>query len=187
MNFQLIRPERLANWVSPTVERPPALEEFNYSAIAIEEDGKYFYWAKGISLEIERYEYEAIKANPKLYYFSTALKLHIRIHNELIPKQEKFESKNFSSRGNYEDPTTYEVLERVRVMVNSNIERRRRLSDGKIYHFSYGYFSPEYSGLISENVYELMKDSVVFDVEDGWVIRRKTGEKLRKLSEGDER
>jgi len=32
-----------------------------------------------------------------------------------------------------------------------------------------------------------MKDSVVFDVEDGWVIRRKTGEKLRKLSEGDER
>jgi hypothetical protein len=89
MNIQLIRPERLANWVSQTVKRPPATEEFNYSAIAIEDGGKYFYWAKGISLEIGQYEYEAVKANPKLYYFSTALKLHIRIHNELLAKVDK--------------------------------------------------------------------------------------------------
>ena len=45
--------------------------------------GKYFYWAKGVSLEIKDWEYANIKLNPKLYYFSTALKLHHRINKVL--------------------------------------------------------------------------------------------------------
>jgi hypothetical protein len=63
--------------------RPPHTTEYNYTAIAIEENGKFYYWAKGVSIEITRYEYEYVIANPKLYYFSTALKLHCKITRSL--------------------------------------------------------------------------------------------------------
>jgi hypothetical protein len=53
--------------------------EYRYTGIAIEEGGKHFFWAKGVSLEISDRDYVNIKLNPKLYYFSTALKLHHRI------------------------------------------------------------------------------------------------------------
>lgn len=84
MNIQLIRVEHLDASVSRLIERPPQNEEYQYTAIAIEDKGHYYYWAKGVSLEISRQEYEAIKANPKLYYFSTALRLHFRIVRNLI-------------------------------------------------------------------------------------------------------
>ena len=83
MNIQLIHIEQLASTVSKTVERPPKSEEFNYTGIAIQEGENYFYWAKGVSLKITEWEYCHIKANPKVYYFSTALKLHLRIQREL--------------------------------------------------------------------------------------------------------
>lgn len=75
MNFQLIHVHPL----NPVSSEDPAHKESSYIGIAIEEDGEYFYWAKGINLRIEEWEYQRIKANPKLYYFSTALKLHFRI------------------------------------------------------------------------------------------------------------
>lgn len=84
MNIQLIRVEHLDASVDKLVERPPVTDEYQYTAIAIEEGGRYYYWAKGISLEITEQDYEAVKVNPKLYYFSTALRLHIKIDRELL-------------------------------------------------------------------------------------------------------
>ena len=79
MNFQLIpvqlHPQSLAKF-DPAEK---GLEEYSYTAIAIAEGGRYYYWAKGLSIEIADWEYHNVKLNPKLYYFSTALKLHIRI------------------------------------------------------------------------------------------------------------
>jgi hypothetical protein len=75
MNFQLIH-------VCPINPVAPGASEFNesnYIGIAIEDAGEYFYWAKGVSLKIKEWEYRNIKVNPKLYYFSTALKLHFQI------------------------------------------------------------------------------------------------------------
>ena len=83
MNIQLIHIEQLTSFVSKSVERPPKSKEFDYIGIAIQEGDNYFYWAKGVSLKIAEWEYHHIKANPKIYYFSTALKLHLRIKEEL--------------------------------------------------------------------------------------------------------
>ncbi len=79
MNIQLIYPEHLGNWVSESVERPEQSDEYNYIGISIEERGRHYYWAKGISIPITGKEQHYIRTNPKLYYFSTALKLHHRI------------------------------------------------------------------------------------------------------------
>lgn len=179
MNIQLIHIQQLDTSISRAVQRPKTSKEFEYTSLAIEEDGKFYYWAKGVGFEINEHEYIYIKTNPKIYYFSTALKFHLRIQHAI--QSNKSINKEKTSKGNYEDTSEYEVLERVRIILNSNIEKRLRISDRKIYHFAYGYFGPEYSGIISEDVYLMMKESVIFDVEDGWVVRRKTGEKLRKL------
>ena len=50
-----------------------------YVAYAIEEDGKYYYQVGEKILEITEREYEAVRRNPNLYYFSTACKLHYRM------------------------------------------------------------------------------------------------------------
>lgn len=79
MDFQLIpielHPQTLAKF-DPAEE---GLSEYSYTAIAIADEGRWYYWAKGISVEIADWEYRNVKLNPKLYYFSTALKLHIQI------------------------------------------------------------------------------------------------------------
>lgn len=75
MNFQLIH----VHPINPIGAEDLAFKDSNYTAIAIEEEGNYFYWAKGVSIRIKEWEYQGVKANPKLYYFSTALKLHFRI------------------------------------------------------------------------------------------------------------
>ena len=54
--------------------------ENDYIAKAIEHQGKYFYQAKGVTVEATSYECERAIDNPKLYYFSSALKLHFRIN-----------------------------------------------------------------------------------------------------------
>ena len=54
-------------------------DENNYFAEAIEHDGQYFYRVDGVTVKAEQYEYERVIANPSLYYFSSALKLHHRI------------------------------------------------------------------------------------------------------------
>ena len=50
-----------------------------YFAEAIEYQGEYFYRVDGVTVKAEQYEYERVIANPSLYYFSSALKLHHRI------------------------------------------------------------------------------------------------------------
>lgn len=83
MNFQLINVELHSDEFKKFDPAEQGLSEYRYTGIAIEDSGKYYYWAKGISLEIADWEYVNIKLNPKLYYFSTALKLHHRINRVL--------------------------------------------------------------------------------------------------------
>ena len=83
MNFQLIKIELHSDEVKKFDPAEQGLSEYRYTGIAIEDGGKYYYWAKGVSLEIKDWEYANIKLNPKLYYFSTALKLHHRINTVL--------------------------------------------------------------------------------------------------------
>ena len=54
-------------------------DDHNYFAEAIEYQGEYFYRVDGITVQAEQYEYERVINNPRLYYFSSALKLHHRI------------------------------------------------------------------------------------------------------------
>lgn len=51
----------------------------HYRAEAIEHQGNYYYRALGVTVEVTPLEYAKVKRNPKLYYFSAALKLHQRI------------------------------------------------------------------------------------------------------------
>ena len=83
MNVQLIHIEQLNSKRFPAIFKPQRSQDYEYIGIAIEDEGSYYYWAKGVSLKISKCEYEYIKANPKLYYFSTALKLHFRIESQL--------------------------------------------------------------------------------------------------------
>ena len=83
MNFQLISIELHPDELKKFDPAEQGLSEYCYTGMAIEDGGKYYYWAKGVSLEIKDYEYANIKLNPKLYYFSTALKLHHRINGVL--------------------------------------------------------------------------------------------------------
>ncbi|MCF8190225.1 MAG: hypothetical protein K9J14_03075 [Polynucleobacter sp.] len=92
MNFQLISIELHPDEFKKFDPAEKGLSEYRYTGIAIEDGDKYYYWAKGVSLEIEDWEYVNIKLNPKLYYFSTALKLHHRINRalEVTPSTELF-------------------------------------------------------------------------------------------------
>lgn len=59
-------------------EVPPD-DENNYWAEAIEYGDKFYYRVSGTTVEITDYEFDQVIGNPRLYYFSTALKLHVRI------------------------------------------------------------------------------------------------------------
>lgn len=54
-------------------------DENHYLAEAIEYQSEYFYRVDGVTVQAQQYEYERVIANPRLYYFSSALKLHHRI------------------------------------------------------------------------------------------------------------
>ncbi len=82
MNFQLIHIHKIGNNFATAVRRLES-KKIEYVALAIEEGGHYFYWARGVSIQITQQEYWYIKTNPKLYYFSTALKLHERIERAI--------------------------------------------------------------------------------------------------------
>lgn len=83
MNVQLIHIEQLPAKQYPAILKHQKSKDFEYIGLAIEDGGSYYYWAKGVSLKINQHEYELVKANPKLYYFSTALKLHFRVERYL--------------------------------------------------------------------------------------------------------
>lgn len=80
MNIQLIHVELLKKYSTSIVKNSDDYDEYSYIGIAIEDNNRFYYWANGVSLEITEAEYFYIKANPKLYYFSTALKLHLKIN-----------------------------------------------------------------------------------------------------------
>ena len=54
-------------------------DENHYVAQTIECDGQYFYQVNGVTIQALKREYEQAIANPRLYYFSSALKLHFRV------------------------------------------------------------------------------------------------------------
>jgi hypothetical protein len=56
-------------------------DENHYVAQAIEHEGQYFYRINGVTVQALKHEYEQAIANPRLYYFSSALKLHFRVKN----------------------------------------------------------------------------------------------------------
>ena len=54
-------------------------ETFQYHAEAIEDNGEFFYRVGDKVIEISEWEFYRVIANPRLYYFSTALKLDCAI------------------------------------------------------------------------------------------------------------
>ena len=56
---------------------------FQYAAEAIEENGRHHYHVDDTTVEVTKHEYDRVIANPRLYYFSTALKLHKLIEKKL--------------------------------------------------------------------------------------------------------
>ena len=56
---------------------------FKYYAEAIERGGRYCYRVGGTTIEVTKKEYDRLIANPRLHYFSTALKLHKLIEKGL--------------------------------------------------------------------------------------------------------
>lgn len=57
----------------------PPDDEHNYWADVIEDGVKFYYRVGDTTVEIDKVERDKVVANPSLYYFSTALKLHNRI------------------------------------------------------------------------------------------------------------
>lgn len=57
-------------------------KEFKYFAKVIKDRGRFFYQVDGMVIEITKYEYDHVIINPYLYYFSSALKLHIAIQRK---------------------------------------------------------------------------------------------------------
>ena len=58
---------------------PSKDDEYHYWAEAIEEGDRFYDRVNGMTGEISEYEFSNVVSNPHLYYFSTALKLHLRI------------------------------------------------------------------------------------------------------------
>ena len=63
----------------PQLLPDPQDDENNYWADVITDGGHYFYRVGETQVEISRYEYGYVLSNPNLYYFSQALKVHIRL------------------------------------------------------------------------------------------------------------
>lgn len=83
MNLSIVDITPLPSYLSPITKRPPSTKEFNYKSIVIEDDGKYYYWSRGVSINLSREEYEQVRQNPKLYYSSTSFNLHERVNQVL--------------------------------------------------------------------------------------------------------
>jgi hypothetical protein len=83
MNLNILDITPLPIEVSPITKRPPNTDEFNYKSILIDDDGTYYYWSRGVSLEIQKDEYESVKRNPKLFIHSTTHDLHQRVNTVL--------------------------------------------------------------------------------------------------------
>lgn len=58
-------------------------DENHYWVDAWEDDGKFYYRAKGVTIEVSEQRYRMGLVNPHLNYFSSALWLHCQINGEL--------------------------------------------------------------------------------------------------------
>ncbi len=63
---------------TPTLPDPPD-DKNNYWAEAIEDGDKFYYRIDGAISEITEQQFHSVVGNPSLHYFSTALRLHLRI------------------------------------------------------------------------------------------------------------
>lgn len=74
---------QLAREAGKPLRRPdPPDDENNYWAEAIRIGNSYFYRVGDIVVPATEYEYRKVIANPNMYYFSSALKLHCRIRRK---------------------------------------------------------------------------------------------------------
>ncbi len=55
---------------------------FRYTAEVIKEKERYYYRVNGVTIEITPLEAKLVVRNPRLYYFSTALWLHLQIQRK---------------------------------------------------------------------------------------------------------
>lgn len=78
--MDLRRANRLAREAGHPQLRPdPPDDENNYWADAIQRGDEFFYRVGDTTVPISEHEYRMVIGNPNTYYFSSALKLHIRI------------------------------------------------------------------------------------------------------------
>ena len=71
--------KHLKGWRNRVLPLAIYQDEYHYLAKAIEFEDKHFYQVGDITVAATHYEYQKVIANPKLYYFSSALKLHHRV------------------------------------------------------------------------------------------------------------
>ena len=62
---------------------PEAKPGSHYWAENYEDADHHYYRARGVTLRITREQFHKVVNNPHLYYFSTALKLHLQIERML--------------------------------------------------------------------------------------------------------
>ena len=86
-------------------------------------------------------------------------------------------------RGNYEDKDTYTTLKKTRIFTNTNVEVRKKISDGSIYFFSYGHLSDEVSGVIDRLTYKVLSRTDIYEVIDNCVVHKPTGKVIRRLGD----
>ena len=80
---ELREANQLAREAGKPQPRPdPPDDEKNYWAEAIRIGDSYFYRVGDIVVPATEYEYRMVIANPNMYYFSSALKLHYRIQRK---------------------------------------------------------------------------------------------------------
>jgi hypothetical protein len=87
------------------------------------------------------------------------------------------------SRGNYEDRNTFVTLKKTRLFTNTNVEIRKKISDGSIYYFSYGHLSDEVSGVIDRLTYKVLSRTDIYEVVDNCVVHKPTGKVIRRLGD----
>ena len=63
--------------------RPGPDRENHYEAAVIQVGDRFWYRAKGATIEVTANEAHQVRGCPLLFYFSTALKLHVRINWKL--------------------------------------------------------------------------------------------------------
>ena len=83
--------------------------------------------------------------------------------------------------GNYEDRDTYITLKKTRLFTNTNVEIRKKISDGSIYYFSYGHLSDKVSGVIDRLTYKVLSRTDIYEVVDNCVVHKPTGNIIGRL------